>query len=687
MIRAAARLSTEKATRETFQGFAHWQEVLFYVLATVAMGTFAWGAVRLVVRYAKGRRKGTTFSLGRMLRVVVTHAWIGRRAGLVGLAHAGVFYGFLVLLAGTTILGIEDHIAKPLGVSFWHDGFYKIYSLFLDLFGAAMILGLVYFAVRRAFTTSVRLDYARVDGRAVSEKRARYRLDDLVFLWALLFIGVTGLFLESLRIALDPPAFEVWSPIGYSMGLGIRELGLPGGVIDGARLVTWWTHGLVSLAFVAAIPFTKAMHMLTGPSAVAARAETVSKELPADPETGYRDLSDFSFTHKLDLDACTKCGKCHEVCPARASGMPLSPRDLILDLREAQAGGVTGPLVPEVVASETLWSCMQCNACVDICPVGIEHVPMINLLRRGLVEEGDIDTSLQGVLTSIQTNGNSLGQSKRKRARWTKTLDFEIPDARRQPVDILWWVGDYASLDPRNQRNTQALAQLLTEAGVSFGILYEDERTAGNDVRRAGEEGLFQSLAQLNLKAISEVSFQRILTSDPHSFNTLRNEYPRLGAPWEKEQVTHHSVLLLELLDAGRLEIVNPLNLTGTYHDPCALGRYNGIFDEPRRLIERCGITISEMPRNKSNSFCCGAGGGRIWMKETAVEGSRRPSEQRIDEAIGLGGVDYFVVACPKDVTMYEDAIKTTGNCDVIELREISELVLAATRVAASQLV
>lgn len=670
---------TEDVTRTTFQGFPNWLVVLFYVLAAVSTALFLWGVFRLARRYWRGRVPGTQVHPVRAIGVVLSHVWIGRAGGWIGLAHAGVFYGFLVLLAGTTILAIEDHVAKPLGLDFWRDGFYKGYSLFLDVFGAAMLLALVFFIVRRARSKSIRLSYARVDGRPSSRLRDRYRMDDWVFVWSLVVIGATGFLLEALRIALDPPPFEVWSPVGYAMGILIHGLGLPDGVVDGMRMATWWIHALFALAFVAAIPFTKAMHMLTAPSAVATRSQEVSRELPEDLETGYRTLDDFALTHLLNLDACTKCGKCHEVCPARASGMPLSPRDLILDLREAQSSGDRGPLVPDVLAPETLWSCMQCNACVDICPVGIEHVPIINEVRRSLIDEGEMDTSLQGVLMSIQKNGNSLGEPKRKRSRWTKALDFEIPDARTRPVDVLWYVGDYASLDPRNQRNSQALARLLMEAGVDVGILYDEESTAGNDVRRAGEEALFRSLATSNMQTIMGCTFNRILTSDPHSFNTLRNEYPRLGAPWRSEQVTHHSVMLLELIDANRLEIRNPLGKVGTYHDPCALGRYNGIFDEPRTLIERCGVKIVEMPRNKRNSFCCGAGGGRIWMKETAVSGSRRPSEQRIDEAMALGALDYFVVACPKDVAMYEDAIKTTGNSDAIVLKEISELVLAAT--------
>jgi Fe-S oxidoreductase len=437
------------------------------------------------------------------------------------------------------------------------------------------------------------------------------------------------------------------------------------------RHVTWWVHGIVALLFVAAIPHTKALHMLAGPAGVAVRDPAVGRDLPAEPEAGYATFADFLPRHLVDLDACTRCGRCHEACPATAAGLPLSPRDLVLDLqRAARAGPDPG------IAPETLWSCMQCMACVEICPVGIEHVPVINLLRRGLIETGELDEGLQTVLEAVATSGNSFGEPRRRRARWTRELPFEVRDARREPVDVLWFVGDYASLDARNQRNTLALARLLEAAGVDFGILHDAERTAGNDIRRAGEEGLFRSVAEENIATIADCDFQRILTSDPHGFNTLRNEYPALGAPWTAEQVLHHSQLLGELLDAGALTVRAPLGRTVTYHDPCALGRYNGVYDEPRDLLRRIGLELVEMPRNRDNSFCCGAGGGRIWMREPQAG---RPSEDRIREAVALGDrVGSFVVACPKDVTMYDDAIKTTGSADRIVLAEISELVAEA---------
>jgi Fe-S oxidoreductase len=686
-------------TRETFAGLAEWQIILWYGLIVVSTAIFLWGVSRLASKYRRGRAGGRPDRPVRRAwaatRVVLTHAWIRRRDGVAGMAHFLVFYGFVVLFIGTGILAFQDDFAEPvLGWDFWHGPFYLGYSLFLDLFGAMLVVGLLVFAVKRA-RGPARYDYARVDGGTSRFDRARYRLGDWLFVGTLLFLGVSGFLLEALRIAWTNPSFETWAPVGWLSGQALRGIGLGEGAAADLHFALWWLHGVGALTFVAAIPFTKAVHMMTGPASVAARDDIVGRRLPMVPPDaareaiGYGVITDLSPKHLLELDACTKCGKCHVACPATATGYPLSPRDLVLDLREVAEGAIglrdavgVGPLydastsiLGDPIKPETLWSCMQCMACVEICPVGIEHVPIINQLRRRLVDEGRMDAQLQSTLQVIYDSGNSFGEPKRKRARWAKELDFKVKDARKEPVEILWFVGDYASLDPRNQRATRALAEILHHAGVDFGILYEAERNAGNDVRRVGEEGLFTDLAASNIDAISKCEFSRILTSDPHTYNTLKNEYPQLGGDWT---VLHHSELLLELFETGALVVRREVGRRVTYHDPCALGRYNGVYEPPRRLLETIGCDLVEMPRNRDNSFCCGAGGGRIWMAELREGDGPRPSESRIDEATALGDLDHFVVACPKDVTMYEDAIKTTGRQDQLTLAELSELVLAA---------
>jgi Fe-S oxidoreductase len=670
-------------TRQTFAGLAHWEIVFWYVLIFVSTAIFVWGVARLALKYRRGRSTASVGGAGRRaLRaaaIVFTHRWIKRRDPLAGLGHALIFYGFLVLFAGTSILAFQDDVAKPLfGFDFWRGSFYLGYSLVLDVFGIALAVGLGIMAVKRGIVRPSRLDYRRPDR---DEDRRGYVIGDWVFLASLFFLALSGFLLESFRITQTKPSFEVWSPIGWTVGNGFRALGMTAQEASSAHFATWWTHGVVALAFVASIPFTKAVHMLAGPANVGVRDDLAGKRLPPMPENatpeqvGYGKIADLTWQHLVSLDACTKCGKCHVVCPANASGYPLSPRDVILDLREL--AGHSGPeaQIGERIRPETIWSCTQCMACVEICPVGIEHVPIINQIRRRLVEDGELDSLLQATFEAVYETGNSFGEPKRKRPRWTRELGFEVKDIRREPSELLWFVGDYASFDARNQRATQALARILHEADADFGILFDAEKTAGCDVRRAGEEGLWAALAEENVKTIAGCEFERIFSSDPHTFHTLRNEYPQHGGEWD---VVHHSQLLLELLEGGALEPRRQLGYRVTYHDPCTLGRYNGVYDAPRRVLEAIGCELVEMPRNRDNSFCCGAGGGRIWMKELKLEGARRPSEQRIDEAVALGALDYFVVCCPKDVTMYEDAIKTSGHQGKLELRELSELVLEA---------
>ncbi len=656
-------------------------QAVWYALAGVSVLVFAYGVARPIARYRGASRAGLPPARelpGRLWRATVTlwsHATIARRDRYAGWAHRGIFYGWVALFAGTVIVGLSHDVAQPIfGAGFYDGDFYLACKAVLNALGTALVAGLLAMMLRRAVLRPAKLDYARPDRPPEQYERQAhsYRVGDWVFVSTLLTIALTGYVLEGVRIAMEHPGYD-----GFQFGGWIFAQALAGAgqaTLGAWRHGLWWFHGLLAITFVASIPFTKAAHMLSSYASLVVRDPLAGRRLrPIEPElalepAGYGTLADFSLTHLLQLDACTKCGRCHEACPARATGRPLSPRDVILELREQ--AGCEGPVIGvDGVHADSIWSCMQCNACVEACPVGIEQAPIINQLRRRLLEDGELDGGLQSTLQTIHKSGNSFGQSRRGRGRWADELDFEVKDARRESCDVLWFVGDYASFDPRSQRVTRALARVFHEAGLDFGILYDGEQNSGNDVRRAGEEGLFEMLAEANVRQLSECEFERIVTSDPHSLNTLVNEYPQYGGAWP---VLHHTELLLELFEQGRLARGEPLGYRVTYHDPCYLGRHNGRYDAPRKLLELLGCELVEMPRNREDSFCCGAGGGQIWI--AAQGGAERPSENRIREALTLEGVQKFVVSCPKDVTMYEDAIKTTGSGERIELRELTEL-------------
>lgn len=680
--------------REVFRHFPSYLVVAFYAISVLALAVFAFGFWLRISKYLRGRaanRGGLWTRLLTTAGLIGQHSGLRKRDSLAGWSHALIFWGFVALFIGTLIIMVDHDFLRPISpaLQFWKGTFYLWYSVILDLMGAGFLVGLLLMALRRWWLRIPELDYARPDRTGDQYNRAGYLRDDQLFLWGLFAIGVTGFALEAFRIAADRPPFEVWSVVGWQLANVIVALGIAPTAASVVHLYAWWVHGILALAFIAYIPYSKALHMLVDIACLLFKDELAGKRLPAVAEEaeapGYQTLADFTWKELLDLDACTKCGRCHIACPARASGAPLSPRDLILELREhaeATLGGRSwfhessirerdGRVAGEVIRAETLWACTTCLACVEACPVGIEHVPLIVQLRRRLVGDGTLDPNLQAVLEKIGRYGNSFGQSERARGRWTQGLPFKVKDARREPVEHLWFVGDYASYDPGLQELSRGVARVFHRAGLDFGILYEGEVNAGNDVRRVGEEGLYRLLVEKNLAALSKARFKEIITTDPHSYNTLRFEYPEFGGSF---RVRHYTEVVSALIGEGRLPIAKRLDSVVTYHDPCYLARYAGVTEAPREILRALGLRLVEMRRNRGNSFCCGAGGGRIWMGETRAPGVPTPSEQRIHEALEIPGVRYFVVACPKDVTMYRDAVKTAGQEGKMAVRDLVEL-------------
>lgn len=605
--------------------------------------------------------------LGRLITyaIVQTRVLSQRYSGVM---HVAIAWGFFVFFLGTALATIDSHFFK-----FLRGNIYLIYKFVLDTFTVFFLVGAALAAYRRFV------------------QRPRRLTLQPGFTWSLVLIVVIvagGLLVESLRLALERPAWAWSSPAGWSVAQVWVAAGATDATLTNWHLGVWVFHLLtVALLFVT-LPAGTLLHILTGPFNVffSKTDRPMGQLAPIAESTGGEPiyasmLRDLTWKQLLDGDACTECGRCQDACPAFAAGKPLSPKELMLSLRDALhrdglalakgSGRSSPPLVGEAITDAVLWSCTTCGACVHECPVLIEHVDAIVDMRRYLVIEGQVDAELQDALANLARYGNSFGKSGRARARWTRSVEPKIKDARNEAVEYLWFVGDYASYSATLADITQMTAEVFQNVGLDFGILYDGEQNAGNDVRRVGEEGLFEMLVEKNTTGLSQCTYQAMVTTDPHSYNTLKHEYPANGNG--QLPVLHYAELLDQLIASGQLKFSKRLGYQVTYHDPCYLGRYNGVYAAPRRVIEATGCELVEMPRHGDRALCCGAGGGRIWMEEGEV--TERPSEARIREAVELDDVTTFVVACPKDVTMYRDAVKTTGHEDRIAVKDLIELV------------
>ena len=654
-------------------------QTLILLIATLgAVAAAGWRARPWLVPLAHARPANRLDRPWQRLAVVLADIGLHRRLLRIrfsGVMHVMIFTSFLVLF---TV------IVQAFGA-----GFFPGFSL--EPIGGHTWLA----AVQEAFTVIIAAALGMAIWHRFVRSPARFagsNRRDAATIYVLIAAIVLTMLLEwATRIAAGGDPSEPYRPLSAALAGGLGGLGLEGDVATNATQAFYWAHIASILAFLVYIPGSKHRHMFAAAPNIFFRSLAPKGQLPPPPPAPGSDdqpgtvqrFSDLTWKDLLDGLSCTECGRCQAVCPAHGSGAVLSPKRLVMDLRDGMSspqgeGAAEGaPIAGGTIDAEALWACTTCRACMEVCPLHIEHVPKIVQLRRSLVEEGEIEPMLQDSLTSLQTHGNSFGKSPKQRARWTRSLSFKPRDARREAVDVLWFVGDFASFDPRVQRLTTLVAELLARAEVDFGILYDGERNSGNDVRRVGDEGLFDLLARHNIAELEGCSFNRILTTDPHSLNALGNEYAALGARYD---VVHHSRLLWELVEAGGLDPISRKGQTVTYHDPCYLGRYNDEYEAPRRLIRRLGHDLHDMGRCRENSYCCGAGGGRIWMDDSGL--AQRPSENRIEEALALQGVTRFVVSCPKDVVMYTAAVQALGVEDRIVVWEIAELLDEALREA-----
>ncbi len=665
--------------RETFWNIPHWAEITQYILGFLTVLIFGYGVFRRVKRWLQGQPERRIDQLGARLWSVIVQG-LGQVRTLQdiypGIMHLTIFWGMIALFIGTILATIDWDVTHLIfNVQFLTGWVYVVFELILDIFSIFLFIGLGMAIYRRYFVRPSRL--ANMPGD-------NFKWDDAYVLIMLVLIGITGYLVEGLRIAVAQPDWAAWSPVGNALASGFIALGDTSN--RALHYALWITHILIAFIALASIPFSKFFHMIAGPVNIFFRSLEPAGKMSSptsEEEPGAKEWRDFTWKQVLDFESCTRCGRCQDVCPAHISGFSLSPRDIMIKLdtfiwQPSNGRSMHG----DVITSDELWACTSCQACVEICPVFNDQLSSIIDMRRYLVLEGDVDPQLQDALANLGRYGNSFGKSDRMRAKWTKTVKPKIKDARKEAVDYLWFVGDYASYHASMTDKTHLMAQVFQIAGLDFGILYEGERNSGNDVRRVGEEGLFDMLAEKNLMAFSKSTFQTIVTSDPHSYNSLKNEYSENGN--DHYSVIHYSQLLDQLISSGQLVISKKLDYKITYHDPCYLGRYNGEYEAPRKVMSALGCELVEMPRNRQNTFCCGAGGGRIWM-EDPPEVLERPSEIRVKEAASLPGVSTLVVTCPKDYVMFQDAVKTAGLEERLVVKDLIELIGEAIELAPAE--
>ena len=455
----------------------------------------------------------------------------------------------------------------------------------------------------------------------------------------------------------------------------------------------WWTHLLLAFGFLASIPFSKMVHLGAGPATIFLRTSRPKGALQPVPnieeeeKPGVVDVGDFSWKQLLSTDACTRCGRCQDECPAFAAEMPLSPRDVVLKTREQMSRDLFVRLVPSaadldkktgkpvtpsftsgVLVPDEIWACTTCRACMEACPVLIEHIDMIVDVRRGYVADGRIPDSARTALRKMADTGNPWGLPRDDRTQWAKGL--AVPFASdRKTFEYLYWVGCAGAYDPRNQKVTRTVISLLNRAGVDYATLGLEEMCCGESARRLGEEGLFQlGMVETVRELFSSYGVKKVVTQCPHCFNTFRNEYPQFGVNVE---VLHHTVLLRDLIAQGRIVPSRPINRLAAYHDSCYLGRHNDLYDAPRSALQSVpGITVNESPQSREKGFCCGAGGGGMWLE---VPG-KRINYIRFDQLMRTGA-NATASSCPYCLTMFDDAIKFHNLEEAVQAKDIAEFI------------
>jgi Fe-S oxidoreductase/nitrate reductase gamma subunit len=669
-------------------------EMIWFMYGTmvIALTVFAYGIWRRVRIWLLGKPKMRWDRPDERLKRVLIRGY--GHANLLkdrvpGVMHALIFFGFVILFIATTVVAINT----DLGIPIMHGYFYLYFqSLTVDIFGFLFMIGLAVAVVRRYILRLPRLEHGQ--------------WADAVLLATLALILLTGFMLEGLRIVATADPWAPWSPFGHLTGLALA-VPFPGEPAQRTLHASIWVfHVALWHTLLAVIPFTKLSHMVTSPLNIFfgnlddARGVVPSIDFEDQSAAlGIKSVYDLTWKQLLDLDACTECGRCQDACPAWAEGKPLSPKRVILDLRDyvhAHEGDVLAgkaardrgdtarydeivcampALAGGVIKDETLWSCTTCRACEEACPVAIEHVPLILQLRQNLaMDQAQVPEGVAEAVSSLEVRQQPFRGASVERTEWYQDLTVTEMASVEEPrdVEVLYWVGCAAALDPRVQKVAKALVTIMQHAGVRFAVLGPEEQCCGDPARRSGNEFHYDTLARANVDTLKRYDVKRIVTHCPHCLQTLKHEYRQLGGDFE---VVHHSQFVRELIEKDRVRLSRMLPDAVTYHDPCYLGRYNDVFDAPREVLDSLGVSRIEMKRSRQRSFCCGAGGGHAFYEDAS---GGRINQNRAREAIATGAKT-VCTACPFCLGMLEDGVRTVQPADGdVRVRDFVEFVAEA---------
>ncbi|MFC2069307.1 (Fe-S)-binding protein [Chloroflexota bacterium] len=680
------------ATSITYLGISGY--VLFWGITTLAAGLFLRRIYQLVRYMFLGQKewgfrhiaKRTTDTI-----VIVITQWCQLKnltfKDRAAIGHAFMFWGFATFALFYfifIILGAGFGLSETLE----HSNFFYYYAWVMDIMAVLVIVGAAWGIIRRYIVRPERLATERT-------------MEAMVILVTVLIHPMTHLFKEATNIALGHPPVGLGAalpPISATLSNIFNSSSVA--TIETASIWFFWAHWFTVLFVLVFIAYSRYLHMLASIFNIFFKSLAHQGTLrPINLETaetfGTSRISDLSWKQVLDLYTCVTCNNCQVQCPATTTGKPLNPRKIIQDLKrkllevgpklvknkddkEAAKINPDNSIAGKVLTEDEIWACTTCRACDDVCPLGVEHIDKIIDARRNLVmEQGKIPETAEVALRSTEDRGHPWRGTTATRTSWAEGLDINIM-SEDSKVDILYWVGCTAALEDRSVRVAQAFAKILKLARVNFGILGSEESCCGDLARRLGNEYLFQMQAEKNIKILQDYKVKKIVTACPHGYNILKNEYPQFGGDFE---VMHHTELINNLIRQGKLKVVEDVKGIITYHDSCYLGRYNNIYQSPRKILESISTTkLVELENNHKWGFCCGGGGGRMWLEENI---GSRISEKRTDEII-TANADIVTTACPFCLQMFDDAIKAKGVEESLKVKDIAELVVESVTTSQS---